>query len=143
MPSACGTLTSARSATSCFTTARSIFSAASATRASDAAARTPIAQSRTTNAETPSRSAKPSRSCGIRIARLKPRAPAEWERRVESERQQLIDLALAVGERVEVHADLVQQRQVEVRERRRLRVLDMARAFDPPRAAAGDENRQV
>src|SRR5437763_13492845 len=57
--------------------------------------------------------------------------------------EQRVDLASAVGERIETNADSVEQGQVQIRERRRLDVLDVAAAANLPGSAAGDDNRQV
>ena len=57
--------------------------------------------------------------------------------------KQLIHLAPAVGERVEPDAHLVEQRQVQVGQRRRLGEADVAAASHSARGAAGDEDRQV
>src|SRR4029077_2103214 len=57
--------------------------------------------------------------------------------------KQLIHLSTAVGKRVEVDADFVEQRQVEIGQRCRLGELDVAPAFHSARRATGDKDRQV
>src|SRR3989442_1056176 len=52
--------------------------------------------------------------------------------------KQLIHLAIAVRELVEVDAGFVEQRQVKIRQRRRLCVFDVAVAFHSRRGAADD-----
>src|SRR4029079_8292148 len=136
MPSACGALTSARRCKRARTAARSIFSIASASGALAAAAETLTAARR--NAE-PNRTNDMKRI--VLPARLQPRATCTaFARRAERLRarapgklqhQQLVDLALAVGERVETDANLVEQRQVQVGQRRRLGVLDVPSALLP------------
>lgn len=49
----------------------------------------------------------------------------------------------AVGEAVQVHADVIQQRQVQVGQRRSLVVLDMPPTLDLSGSAAGNSDRQV
>ena len=58
------------------------------------------------------------------------------------QRQQFIDLALAVGERIHPDAGAFEQRQVQVGERCRFGVADVPAPLTLP-AAAGDEDRQV
>ena len=57
--------------------------------------------------------------------------------------KQLIHLAIAVGKRIEMDADFVEQRQVEIGQRRGLGELDVTPAFHSACRAAGDEDRQV
>ena len=57
--------------------------------------------------------------------------------------EQLIHLAVAVREFVERHTDFIEQRQVEVRERRGLRIFEMAIAFQSRGRAAGDNNGKI
>ena len=57
--------------------------------------------------------------------------------------KQPIDLALAVGEGIEVDADFVEHCQVEVGERDCLVILDVTPAFHSTRRTAGDQNWQV
>src|SRR5437764_13823466 len=57
--------------------------------------------------------------------------------------EQRVDLAGAVGERIETNADSVEQRQVQIRQRRRLDILDVPAAANLPGSAAGDDDRQV
>src|SRR5262245_14393486 len=133
MPSTCGALTSARRCSSVRTAVRSIFSIASASGASAAADR-PILDSRTADAIR----TKDLRRIVIPAHRLRHRSNAKDTKDAEattpsepSQRQKLVDLALAVGELVETHADLVEQRQMQVGQRRRLRVLDVSSALLP------------
>src|SRR5262245_61348795 len=105
MPSACGAATSARCFTSARTFTQSAFSAALASTASAPNARTLIRQ-RTTAMHTPFTS--------------------------PSHRQQFVDASLAVGERVEPDADALEQREVQVGKRRRLRVTDVTRGLVRP-----------
>src|SRR5947209_20443304 len=55
--------------------------------------------------------------------------------------QQLRNFAGAVGERIEAHSGPVEQRQVQIRERRRLRVFYVASSLSS--AATGDQDREV
>src|SRR5215510_11661560 len=113
MPSTCGALTSARRCRSARTAARSIFSIASASGASAAADDRFAAANRNAAAIRP---------YDVGRITVSPRR-VKSIRRTSSESQQLVDLALAVGKLVQPHADLLEQRQVQVRQRGRLRVL--------------------
>src|SRR6266516_1867257 len=57
--------------------------------------------------------------------------------------EQLLDLALAVCESVEMHPCHIEQRQVKIGQRRRFRILDVTPSLDPACSAAGDKDRQV
>src|SRR4030095_15862775 len=57
--------------------------------------------------------------------------------------KQLIHFAIAIGERVEMDADLVEQRQVEIGQGGRLGVFDVTPAFQSAGGATGDKDRQV
>src|SRR5213078_4162061 len=57
--------------------------------------------------------------------------------------EQFVNSAVAVGKRVEVDADFVEERQVEVGERSRLVILDVTPALHPACRAADDKDRQV
>src|SRR5262249_44073927 len=139
MPSACAALTSSCALRSARTRAQSCCSAASASGArGEDACNTGIAASRAAIAQTATRAE----------FRLKAETTG---RRSESRRpatmtlksQQLIDRAFAVGERIHADPCALEQRQVEVRERRRLGVLDVAASLDAPRGAACNDDRQV
>src|SRR5690242_17403662 len=56
--------------------------------------------------------------------------------------KELSNFSVAVGEPIERNAGLVQQRQMKIRQRRRLRVLDVASALVAA-SATGNEDRQV
>ena len=56
---------------------------------------------------------------------------------------QLVERPGGVAELVDVHAQLVEQRDVQVRQRRALRIADVAVARDPGRLAANQRDRQV
>ena len=114
MPSACGALTSARCRSS---------------------ARTAVAVHLL-------RRVRHRRAVGGRRARLTAATQERSQRQAErrrvvhhglspdsSEREQLVDLAMAVGERIEADADFVEQRQMQIGQRRRLLVLDVAAAL--------------
>src|SRR4029453_3202246 len=55
----------------------------------------------------------------------------------------VIDPAGAVADAVQIHAELVEQRQVKVRQRRLLRITDVASALQVTSAAARQQNRNV
>src|SRR6058998_316243 len=57
--------------------------------------------------------------------------------------EQVVYLAVAVGKRIEVHADFVEQRQVKVRQRPGFVVLDVTSAFHSGCGATGDKDRQI
>ena len=57
--------------------------------------------------------------------------------------KQIGDLAGAVAEAVDVHADFVEEREVQIGERHGLVVADVSIAFHPACRAPGDEDRQV
>src|SRR5439155_2006515 len=57
--------------------------------------------------------------------------------------RQFVNFAVAVGERVEVDANLVEQRQVEIGQRSRFVILDVTPALHPACRATGDQDRQV
>src|ERR1051326_6795466 len=117
MPSPWAALTSARRCSSVRTAARSIFSIASASGASAAAAGSVTADKTSAAAYRPND-----------VVRVMIPPPA-------SKRQQLVDLPLAVRKSLEPDADLLEQRQVQVRQRRRLLVGDVAGAPHSPRPA--------
>src|SRR5262249_16638123 len=119
MPSTCGELTSARRCRSARTAVRSIFSIASASGASAVAADSVPADS--SNAA----------ACRVERTMVSPRSAEALQR------QQLVDLSLAVRELVQPYADLVEQREVQVREWRRLGVLDVPPTLHLSGAAAG------
>src|SRR5919108_3568159 len=74
-----------------------------------------------------------------RAVQARPTAP-----RLDVQRlQELLNLTRTVDEAVELHAAFVEQRQVKIRERRLLFVLDVASAAQPSGATAGHDNRQV
>ena len=78
------------------------------------------------------------------IARSRKRAQAAVG--MSSQRQRLGDLtgpARAVDEAVEANAHAVEQREVQVRQRRLLRIPDVIAALDAADAAARDDDRQV
>src|SRR3954451_9819680 len=103
MPSAWGALTSARCFMSARTPGQSAFSAASASFESTAAP-TLTAHNTISNAQNASRFS------------------------AISQREQFIDAPFAVGKCIKPHTDALEQREMEIRERRRLGVLDMTRA---------------
>src|SRR5262249_33817349 len=144
----CGALTSARRCRSARTAARSILSIASASGASAAADDRFAAANRNAAAIRPFDVGRITVS-PRRVKSFRLRSPV-WPgdsglaaRRTSLESQHLVDLALPVGKLVEPHPDLLEHRQVQVRQRRRLRVLDMTSTLDPARATAGDDDRQV
>ena len=59
------------------------------------------------------------------------------------QRQQFIDLALTIRKRIHPHTDALEQRQVQIRQRCRFRVLDVPPARDARGASAGDQNRKI
>src|SRR4051812_28717865 len=59
---------------------------------------------------------------------------------IRLEREQFIDLALAVGKRVHADADALEERQVQIGQRRRFRVLNVTPALDPACRTAGDDD---
>src|SRR4051812_3658804 len=59
------------------------------------------------------------------------------------QREQFIDLTLTIGKRVHPHTDALEQRQVEIRQRRGFRVLDVPPACNTGGAAPGDQNREI
>src|SRR5262249_27101889 len=122
MPSTCGALTSARRCRSVRTAARSIFSIASASGASAAAARRLRIDNSNAATSGPNvierfmmspRSAEPSSLDGARDDPKRAEG-SRSEHHLQSE--QLVDLPLTVGERVEPHADFLEQRQVQIGE---------------------------
>src|ERR1017187_10389880 len=127
MPSTCAWFTSTRCSMSARTRARSDFSAASERGESAAPYTWALARSTKANPHAPSK--------------LRPITIASWLHRERFE--QLIDLAAAVGEGVEADSHLFEQREVEVGERRRLLLADVAPAPHLAGRAAGDEDRQV
>src|SRR5262245_29944501 len=125
MPSTCGALTSVRRCRSARTAARSIFSIASASGASAVAAESVAADS--SNAA----------ACRVERIIVSPRSAKALQS------QQLVDFSLAVRELVQPYANLVEQREVQVREWRWFGVLDVPPALHLSGAAAGDDDRQV
>src|SRR5436190_22832946 len=57
--------------------------------------------------------------------------------------KECVNFAFAVGKVIEANADFVKQRQVKIRERRRLRELDMTSAFHSARGTASNDDGQV
>src|SRR5688572_28204982 len=128
MPSACGALTSAPRSSRRGIAAESFFSVASASGAS-AAQSVPLTSSNAVQTQ------------AVNSLTLMGRLPSRISDRKGCE--QFIDLAVAVGERVETHADLVQQRQMQIGQRRSLVVADMPPAAHLSGGAASDDDRQV
>src|SRR5687768_14587037 len=126
MPSGCGAFTSTRRCSSARIAARSIFSAASARGARVAAPAMVTVETR--------------RAIAPRVTTLR-NPPLSARNRLE--RQQLINLPLAVGERVEADTGPFEQREVQIRQRRGLRVLQVTGALEPVGATPGDQDRQV
>src|SRR5262245_28892368 len=124
MPSAWEPLTSAPCLSRAATFARSFFSAASANEAAGCASAEPLASNPT---PMPAAASRVFRDDAISV--LPPRRL-----------KQLVHLPLAVAERVEPHAHLVEQRQVEVGQGRRFGKADVAAALHLAGGAAGDEN---
>src|SRR6185503_6011443 len=118
MPSGCAVLTDARCFRSARIAARSIFSAASASGAREGAACRLVTASSTMLAES---------------TRRGPR----------SKREQLIDLPLAVRKRLHSNSSALEQRQVQVGERRGLGIFDVPATLQAGSAAAAHEDRQV
>src|SRR3954468_741887 len=80
------------------------------------------------------------------VPSMPPASINEASSRVISQRkwfEQFLNLAAAVGERVEPHAHLVQQSQVQIRERRWFRIAYVAPALQLARPAPGDKNGQI
>src|SRR5262249_34697526 len=142
MPSTCETLTSAWRCRSARTAVRSVFSIASASGESAGAADNVLAVTRP--AATQTRNDLERIMLSPRSAKAFARRTAEaYAPRTPSEREQFVDRTLAVGELIEPRAELLEQRQMQVRERRRLRILNVAAALHLSGAAAGDDDRQV
>src|SRR5947207_492648 len=125
MPSACGAFTSTCCLRSARTVARSRFSTASASRA-------PLAMLVT----------------GWTMPKATARAADQtWNFMVRGSNgqrlKQLVHLARAVRELIEVDAHFVQQRQVQIRQRGRLAVFDVTPAFHSRCGPASDQDRQV
>src|SRR5438093_4944782 len=86
----------------------------------------------------------PPRSESAVAALLCRRSPyREWPHLHRQRFEQLIHLAVAIGEFVQVHADLVEQSQVEIGQWCRLREFNLAPAFHASRRSTGDKDRQV
>src|SRR6185437_5160623 len=115
MPSAWEALTSALCLSRAATFARSCFSAASANEVPACAHAEPLASNSTTS------------PAAIRGFALK----------------QLIHLPPAIAKRVEPHAHLVEQRQVQVGQRRWFGEADVPAALHPAGGTAGDKDRQI
>src|SRR5262249_54121673 len=126
MPSAWEALTSLPCSSRAATFARSFFSAAFATEA-DWASAEPPASKNTTSAAANSRAFGAGAISVLPPQRLK----------------QLIPLPLAIAERVKPHSHFVEQRQVQVGQRRRFGEADVPAALHLPGGAAGDEDRKV
>src|SRR5438034_2499940 len=153
MPSACAAFTSACCCSSVRIAARSIFSAASARSASEAACRLMIEHS--------VEMAKTLNAMRDRCVPNRPIQPLQRTTKITKptkiffvtfvcfvvpyrlQREQLVHLPLAVRELVHPQADLLEQRQMEIGQRRRFGVLDVAPALEISGGAAGDEHRQV
>src|SRR5688572_11592910 len=59
------------------------------------------------------------------------------------ERLEIRHASSAIDEGVQMHADLVEQRQMKVRQRRRVLVSDVAAALEPRASSTSDDDRQV